>query len=315
MGSPKAQHEFVCELVTKYPRLIHPIAWAAGSRFPVHDRLEAAPTAHPLKSGRTVHTDATVRLVRGGRPVRFAQVEVQREYSWEKLTTMRAYHGSEVRKSGCGGEVFVLSSRPEVSERFAASEARAREDLAFRAAFVPAARLAPLADPDQPLPERALATALADFEKAIPPGALALITELRTDDEFLADLLFTAIMEGCSNDQKVEEAMTPEVLTRLEGLPSFRAWQEKARTAGLDEGREAGRQEGRQEGLREGVTEGELKGRAQSLLEFFAVRGDTVPAHAVREILGCADIAVLDEWLKRAFHGETAEQIFGPEPR
>jgi hypothetical protein len=315
MGSPKAQHEFLCELMGRYPWLIHPIAAAAGVTLPQHERLEAGPTAHRLKDGKTVHADATVRLMRGDSPVHFTQVEVQREYAWKKLATLRAYHGSEVRKSGCGGRVFVLSPRAEVSERFVENEARAREELAFQVSFVPATGLAALREPTRELPERALATALCDFGQGLPAGSLALVTELRQADEFMADLLFDAILEGCPDDRKVEEAMSPETLARLEGLPSFRAWQERARTAGLEEGRHEGLQEGLQQGLHQGRQLGEsvglLKGKAQTLLQFFHARRDPVPTQAVTEIIACSDSSVLDGWLDRAFNGETAEQIFG----
>jgi predicted transposase YdaD len=175
-----------------------------------------------------------------------------------------------------------------------------------------------LREPGRGLPERALATALCDFRQGLPTGALTLVTELRQADEFLADLLFEAMLEGCPDDRKVEEAMSPETLARLEGMPSFRAWQEKARTAGREEGRQEGRHEGwqegrlegRQEGRQEGRDEGLLKGRAQTLLQFFGARRDRVPAHAITEITNCADVAVLDGWLERAFGGESAEEIF-----
>jgi hypothetical protein len=316
MGSPKAQHEFVVELITSYPWLVRAVAGIAGTVFPEHDRLELGPTAHRLPEGRTVHGDAAVRMVRGGRPAHFAQVEVQKEYGWDKLVTLRAYHASEVRRSGCGGQVFVLSPRPEVSEKFAENEKRAAEELAFRASYLSSADLTPLAGEDRRLPERALAAAAADFGKGLPGGALALVSELRQESEFLADLLFTAIMEECPDDREVEQAMTPEVLARLEGIPSFRAWQEKARATGHDQGIQEGRQEGRQEGIqqgrRQGKADGMLQGKAQTLIQFFTTRGDAVPAHAVTDILTCPDTGTLDGWVERAFGGETAQQIFGP---
>jgi hypothetical protein len=317
MGSPKAQHEFVVELVTKYPWLVHTVAGIAGAVFPEHDRLELGPTAHHLRGGKTVHGDAAVRMVRGETPVYFAQVEVQKEYGWDKLVTLRSYHASEVRRSGCGGQLLVLSSRPEVSEKFAMNEKVAAEELAFRASYLSGADLAPLSGQGRRLPERALALAVTDFRNGVPENAFDLVGELRQESEFLADLLFTAIMEECQDDREVEQAMTPEVLARLEGIPSFRAWQEKARTVGHDQGFQEGRQEGRQEGIEQGLQQGKadgmMQGKMQALIQFFDARGDAVPAHAVTGIFTCPDIGTLDGWVARAFGGQTAEQIFGPQ--
>jgi hypothetical protein len=310
MGSPKAQHEFVVELITTYPWLVHAVAGIANIAFPEHDRLELGPTAHPLPGGRTVHGDAAVRLVRGERPTHFAQVEVQKEYGWDKLVTLQVYHASEARRSGCGGQMFVLSPRPEVSAKFAENEERAAAELAFRASYLSSADLIPLAARDRQLPERALAMAVAEFGKGLPDGALALVSELRQESEFLADLLFTAIMEECPDDREVERTMTPEVLARLEGIPSFRAWQEKARVTGHDQGLK----EGIQEGIQQGKADGILQGKAQALIQFFNARGDAVPAHAVTSILTCTNPGTLDGWVERAFGGESAGQIFGPRP-
>src|SRR5215472_5761389 len=109
MSFVSAQHELVGVLVNKYPRLILRLAEVAQIDLPSHDRAVPAPNDHQVRNRQPIRTDATVHLVRDGaaRPGYFVQVEMQREYSFDKLTTLRAYHGSEVRNSGCGGQVLV----------------------------------------------------------------------------------------------------------------------------------------------------------------------------------------------------------------
>lgn len=63
-------------------------------------------------------SDATVHLLRDEEKCHFLQVEMQRDYSWSKLATLRAYHGSEVRNAGCGGHMLVLSPRAAVTDSF-----------------------------------------------------------------------------------------------------------------------------------------------------------------------------------------------------
>ena len=69
----------MCAIVQRYPDTAVALAEAAGVRLPEHDEVMAAPDAHQMRDGNTVYTDGTVRLLRKGRPVFFATVEMQRK--------------------------------------------------------------------------------------------------------------------------------------------------------------------------------------------------------------------------------------------
>jgi hypothetical protein len=85
----------------------------------------------------------------------------------------------------------------------------------------------------------------------------------------------------------LEEAMSPDVLERLKTVPSFKARYDQAKA------------------------EGRAEGKAEVLLRYFRARHDTPSASARAVIETCSDPALLDEWLDRAYAGETSAHIFG----
>lgn len=295
MAKAGAQHELVGLLINEFPDLAERLAEVAGVKFPGHDRAVAAPNSHRLRDGTTVETDTTVRLLDSTRTAYFAQVEMQREYRWDKLTTLRAYHGSEVRKSQSGGHVFVLSPKHAVAARFRAEEARSGEELAFRVSYLSGRDVVVLGGEGRPFRERALALAATDFEQGIPSSAAGMLAEMRDHDDLMADLFFLAIIESGASQQEVEERVfSPLAKENFESLPSVKAWREQIHTQGTDEGRVQGRTEA----------------TAHALLSFFAANGQVPSPDALKAIRGCTESSVLEHWLIRAYQGESASQIF-----
>jgi hypothetical protein len=283
MAKAGAQHELVGLLINKFPDLAERLAEVAGVKFPGHDRTVAAPNSHRLRDGTTIETDTTVRLLDGTRTAYFAQVEMQREYRWDKLTTLRAYHGSEVRNSQSGGHMFVLSPGHSVASRFRMEEAKASEALAYRVSYLSGLDIAPLGGEGRPFRERALALAATDFEQGIPSSAPAMVAEMRDHDDRMADLFFLAIIESGASQQEVEEKMfSPLAKERFESLPSVQAWREQI----------------------------QAEATAHALLGFFAANGQVPSPDALKAINGCTDVSVLEHWLMRAYQGESAAQIF-----
>jgi hypothetical protein len=131
MGRASARHELVCAIVQRYPDAVIALAEAVRVPLPEHDQVVAGPDAHQLRDGSTVHTDGTVRLLREGKPVFFATVEMQRRFAKDKYTTLHAYHGSGVRNVNAGGHLFVLSDQASEAARFRAEDAARRAELAF----------------------------------------------------------------------------------------------------------------------------------------------------------------------------------------
>jgi hypothetical protein len=285
---PGSQHELVVTLINVHAGIVYRLAALCGIRLPVHDRLEASPVSHQVRGQSRISNDVTVRLYRGGQVVYFLQIEVQRDYSWDKFATLRAYHRSEVRNSGCGEHMVVLSPQRNVADRYARAEERRGEELGYAGVYLGSGDLEPFAAAGRPFEERALAAALADFSKGIPPGAGEMLAEMYQHSETLGSLYLDAILEGRKPDDPVlEEVLSPDLMERIKEIPALRARFDQARA------------------------EGAARGGGESLLLYFRVRGDNLAPYALERIRTCTDPALLADWQERAYRGETSEQIFG----
>jgi hypothetical protein len=130
-----SRHQLVCAIVHGYPDAAEALADALEVPLPKHDQVVAAPDSHYMKDGRTIYTDAAVRLLRDGKPVFFVTVEMQREHARGKYATLHAYHGSGVEKINAGGHLFVLSDKPGTAALFRKEDADRRAELTFVASF------------------------------------------------------------------------------------------------------------------------------------------------------------------------------------
>jgi hypothetical protein len=305
MSNEGAQHQLVGMLVERFPELVERLAEASGVDYPAHDRVMAAPTTHHVPGGAPVATDSTVRLLRRGRPTFFAHVEMQNEFRARKVPTLRAYHGIQVRKSGCGGRVFVLSPRRSVTQRFRDEEERRGHELSFQVSYLSGDDLAYLSKSAYPYPERALAAASADYRNGATVEAKTVLVEMgwRGHDD-LARALVLAIIEGCPDEGKVLETMSDVALERLAWLPQVQELLAQA-TARL-------RQELDQ--ARADAKCADLQARADAkrgdLMAYFSAKGEVLTSSAYKTIQACADEAIIYTWLMRAFRGETAAEIF-----
>src|SRR5690348_1376979 len=98
MANAKAQHELVGVLVNLYPRLAVRLAEVTGEACPPHERASAGPNTHQVRKAgkrRQVASDVTVYLLWDEKKCHFFQVEMQRDYKWSKLTTLRAITGAK----------------------------------------------------------------------------------------------------------------------------------------------------------------------------------------------------------------------------
>jgi hypothetical protein len=324
MSNPSARHQLVCAAVQRRPESVVALAEAVGVRLPEHDDVAPAPDSHQMQDGNVIYTDATVRLLREGRAVFFATVEMQRKYAEEKYATLHAYHGSGVRNAGAGGHLFVLSERAAVTERFRVEDSTRRAELAFAASFHSGQDLGPLEDRKLPLGARVLPAALADFSADVP-RTREMLDELTDSDLTLANLYVRAIVE------EVPKAMLGEVLQqdmfdKLRELESFREYEAKvraeheatikaeadARVAKADA--RVVETEARMAETEARMAETEAATTADNLAEFLILRGDAPTEHALNTMSACRNARLLAAWLKRAYLGETSAQLF-PEPK
>ena len=295
MSNPSARHQLVCAIVQRHPRSVVALAEAVGVPLPEHDDVAPAPDAHLMQDGSTVYTDGTVRLLRKGRPVFFATVEMQRKYEREKYLTLHAYHGSGVRNTGAGGHLFVLSDKASATARFRTDDLTRRAELAFAASFHSGQDLRLMDDEELPLSARALPAALADF-LADKPRTREMLDELYGSDPTLANLYLRAIVEEVPVTM-LGELLQPDMFDKLRHLESFREYEAKVKA----------------EGRAEGEAETNTAATSRHLKDFLVLRGDAPSKHVLNTISACQDADVLEAWLKRAYLGETTAQLF-PEP-
>jgi hypothetical protein len=299
------------------------LAEAVGVPLPEHDDVQAAPDARQLRDGNVVYTDATVRLLREGRPVFFATVEMQRKYRREKYLTLHAYHGSGVRDADAGGHLFVLSDESSEAARFRQEDARRRAELAFAASFHSGQDLKALEDEQLPLGARALPAALGDFARDAP-RTREMLDELYRSDLTLADLYLRAIVEEVPKTM-LGELVQPDMLDKLRSLEWFREYEADVKAEADAEAKAkadaeaAARIAAAEAAVR--VAEAEAKAAAAearaelaaNLTELLVLRGDAPTQYVLRTISACHSVGILSGWLRRASLGETAAQIF-PEP-
>ena len=318
MSSPSARHELVCAIAQRHPESVVALAKAAGVPLPEYDEAVPAPDAHHLRDGRTVYTDGTVRLLRKGRPVFFATVEMQREFRRGKYATLYAYHGSGVSKISAGGHLFVLSDQESETAKFRTEDAARRAEYTFAASFHSGQDLTALEDEKLPLAARAMPAALADFS-ANAPRTQAMLGELRDADPTIANLYFMAIVEGVPKTM-LGEIVRPDMFEKLRDLEGFREYEAKVEaevTAKVEaevtakvEAEVAAKVEAR-------VARAEADTLARALTDLLVLRGDEPSDRALASIETCRSAVMLAAWLKRASLGETAAQLFpepGPEP-
>jgi flagellar biosynthesis/type III secretory pathway protein FliH len=79
----------------------------------------------------------------------------------------------------------------------------------------------------------------------------------------------------------------------------------------LAEGEAKGKAKGLAEGEAKGLAEGKAKGKVEGILVVLRARGLDVPLEVEQRIQSCTDVALLDEWLRRAAVVARTEEIFG----
>lgn len=104
------------------------------------------------------------------------------------------------------------------------------------------------------------------------------------------------------------EVLNTDMFDKLRQLESFREYEAKV----IAEGKAEANARVAEANAR--VAEADAAITARNLKDFLVLRGDAPSKHALSEISACKDPDVLDAWLKRAYLGETAAQLF-PEPK
>lgn len=301
-----------CTLMQRYPRLALRLAEAAKVELPSHELAVAGANSHQLPWRAPLDGDAAVRLLDRGKPVYFAQVEVQKEHSLDKYATLRAYHGSEVSKAKTGGHMFVLSPKASQTAAFRESEAELGDEFSYRGSYLSREDLELLAGDDRPFEERCLAIGMTDFSLVVPDSARSMLRETMEHDMTIANLFFRTILEEVTDVTMVEGLVQPDILDKLRGLKAFRDYEERFQAAATAKARAEAEAKVKAE-VETATAKATLAAKADDLIDCFVERGDNPSAHAYQEVAACTDVRQMTSWLRRAYKGETSAQIF-PEP-
>ncbi|MGH3248888.1 MAG: hypothetical protein ACRDOI_22170 [Trebonia sp.] len=129
----------------------------------------------------------------------------------------------------------------------------------------------------------------------------------------------------------VGEALQPDMFERLRELESFREYEarveakakaeaerEVAKTVAAQRAADAVRTTAdaaraaadAARAAAEARAQGKVETRADDLIEFLSLHGGIPSDHALAQIRACTDSVVLGIWLRRAYQGETAADIF-----
>jgi flagellar biosynthesis/type III secretory pathway protein FliH len=92
----------------------------------------------------------------------------------------------------------------------------------------------------------------------------------------------------------------------------YERWRRKVTTEARREARREALAAGKAEGLAAGKAEGLAAGKAEAVLAVLEGRGLPVSAAQRKRVLGCADHAQLDAWLRAAGVTPSAKDLLGP---
>jgi hypothetical protein len=272
-------------LISRNPELAVWSARHAGVKPPEYDRLESGGNDRTLPRGTVLHTDVTVLLIRNGAKVYYVHVEPQLKFSKAKVMAIPGYHGSAVRDFDCPGCTVVISPGL-LAKQFKEEDQRKEQLFTIERHYLDSSSFGSLDNPGLSLDQQATMLLL---QQEWDDTSEAVLTRVLNEDSPMRDLMYDAVLEMAPNI--VEASMYPKFLRDERTLQHFEA-------------------RGEARGKAEGEARGEAKGKAEALLEFVSGRGDELSWRAHARITECRDAETLMEWLRRAYRGETSDQIF-----
>jgi hypothetical protein len=292
---PSLIHEGLVLLFRNRPELAPELLPLLGVKVPRYTeiRIESADLTEPVPA--EYRADLVVLLV-DGRPVLAIVVEVQLAPDPRKLFTWPLYATGVRARFECQALVLVVAPEASVA-RWAARPI----DIGPGHRFVPlvvgpdAVPVVTSVEEAAADPELAVLSVLAhgngDVEQAVRIALVA--TEAAKPLEEDVSLLYFRL---------VRAALSEAARKAFQMIPDIQRF--------FDEDQRRSYEKGRAEGEAKGRAEGEAKGRAEAILAVLSARGVTLTDEQRQRVYGCTDIAVLDQWLRRAATVASTAELF-----
>lgn len=287
------EHESLRVLFQNCPELAPALLREAlGVELPEYSsvRIESADLTDIVPA--EYRADLVVLLV-SGKPVLAIVVEVQLAQDDRKLFTWPAYAAGLRARFECPAVVLVVTSDPAVA-RWASRPIPIGPGAAMSPWVIGPDAVPVVTDPERAAsaPELGVLSAMAhghdEQEIAVKVGlaAMAGASHVSDPDQFVlySDLILNALSEAARK--------------ALQMIPEGYQYQTPLIRESIEKGQ------------REGRAAGRAAEKALSVLEVFEARDIPVSTEHRERILGCSDLDVLSQWLKRAVTVASADELF-----
>lgn len=282
---PSLTHEELVELFRSDPLLaVEVVRDACGVPLPTFDRVDVKPGDIVELIPISYRADVVVLLLRD-KPVYALIVEVQLDRDSDKRLSWPLYVAAARARYRCPACLLVYA--PDAS--IAAWCAKPIDLGQPGSLFLPLVRgpevIPHITDPEEAAqhPFRAVFSAIAHGHtadgEAIGRAALEGVASFPEDERATWEEVILS-----SLDEAIRKAL--EAWMRLQGYP------EKSRF------------------YQQGKADGEARGEARALLTLLEARGLSVSTEARERILACADLNVLDGWIRRAVTIASVDELF-----
>ena len=288
---PSVRHESLLSLFRNRPALAGELL-EQGLRLalPSHDELRLESADLTEVAPVPYHADLVVQLWRQGKLVLGIVVEVQLAPDPDKRFTWPLYVASLRARLGCPCWLLVLSPDAAVA-RWCAEPIELGH---------PGHRLTPLVLGPDAVP----VVANADRARSAPELAVLSAMAHGAGPDGL-EVALTALGAAVGLDEERCRIYTDLVMASL-GEAARRAMEDLMSTGNYEYQSEFARRY-----VAQGRTEGKAEGEAKGVLVVLRARGLIVSPEIEERVTRCTDIALLEEWLRRAVVVASAEEIFG----
>jgi len=290
-------HEALVELLAEHPELLIPALQEQLGDLPVDLQFQRGESAQskipPLRA------DLGLELCRRSESKPFAAItlEVQLSKDENKPFSWLLYHAGQHYRLRIPSYLLVITNDPNVAAWAAGPFSSGM--VTMRPLVINAAHFPPITDPEEAKRslERAFLAGLVHANEPVAVDichALAAALDASPDDTGLYywDTLLAVLGDAI---RRTLDMQMKDWKPRSDWGKRFLA----------DVKREA-----IDEGLAEGLAAGETKGRVASILDLLEARGFTLDPMLRQRITACTDLAVLEQWLRRAATARSTGEVF-----
>jgi hypothetical protein len=303
---PSVTHEALLQLFRNWPELAAELLReVAHVELPAYTEVRIESANFSQLAPTEYHADLVVLLLNDA-PVLGIVVEVQLTPKARKRFTWPLYLTGLRARLECDTCVLVIAPNAEVA-RWAAEPIRIGPNSVVVPLVVDPQMIPIITDPERAIhaPELAVLSVMAhgqgDVETAVKVAlaAAAGIDAVPYDWAVLYSDLITAALSEAARKAFLMLPQGYQFQSEI-GRESFQRGVAQGIEQGVAQGIEQGVAQGIEQGVAQGIEQGRAAEKAADVLEVLDARGLVVTDIARERILGCADLAQLARWVRRA---------------